>query len=138
MSFIYSSLFVWCCGVCLLYVVSFKFFFFFSSRRRHTRCALVTGVQTCALPISPSATRRTRHRKYPAVKKVFLLIALVGIAAAGAVGWRAWSQSSDGAAQIASVAVARGDIEDAVTALGALQPRDYVDVGTQEIGRAHV
>src|SRR3546814_7367789 len=27
--------------------------FFFSSRRRHTRCALVTGVQTCALPISP-------------------------------------------------------------------------------------
>src|SRR3546814_11502281 len=27
-------------------------FLFFSSRRRHTRCALVTGVQTCALPIS--------------------------------------------------------------------------------------
>src|SRR3546814_19731383 len=26
--------------------------FFLSSRRRHTRCALVTGVQTCALPIS--------------------------------------------------------------------------------------
>src|SRR3546814_2393192 len=26
-------------------------FFFFSRRRRHTRCALVTGVQTCALPI---------------------------------------------------------------------------------------
>src|SRR3546814_1050640 len=25
--------------------------FIFSSRRRHTRCALVTGVQTCALPI---------------------------------------------------------------------------------------
>src|SRR3546814_11893292 len=37
--------------------------FFFSSRRRHTRCALVTGVQTCALPISAgfrakAATRR--------------------------------------------------------------------------------
>src|SRR3546814_12973100 len=29
-------------------------FVFFSSRRRHTRCALVTGVQTCALPISAS------------------------------------------------------------------------------------
>src|SRR3546814_3101312 len=29
----------------------FVVFFFFSSRRRHTRCALVTGVQTCALPI---------------------------------------------------------------------------------------
>src|SRR3546814_2714101 len=35
-----------CCGLFLLCV-----FFFFSSRRRHTRCALVTGVQTCALPI---------------------------------------------------------------------------------------
>src|SRR3546814_16610865 len=32
-------------------------FFFFSSRRRHTRCALVTGVQTCALPIWRSALR---------------------------------------------------------------------------------
>src|SRR3546814_5447388 len=32
----------------------YNFFFFFSSRRRHTRCALVTGVETCALPISPS------------------------------------------------------------------------------------
>src|SRR3546814_11671455 len=32
------------CYVCFLS-------FFFSSRRRHTRCALVTGVQTCALPI---------------------------------------------------------------------------------------
>src|SRR3546814_4286175 len=34
------------CDVLVLFVV-----FFFSSRRRHTRCALVTGVQTCALPI---------------------------------------------------------------------------------------
>src|SRR3546814_4978793 len=30
--------------------------FFLSSRRRHTRCALVTGVQTCALPISKTDT----------------------------------------------------------------------------------
>src|SRR3546814_17005069 len=33
-------------------------FFFFSSRRRHTRCALVTGVQTCALPILLSLLRQ--------------------------------------------------------------------------------
>src|SRR3546814_1071367 len=32
-------------------VCVFVCFVFFSSRRRHTRCALVTGVQTCALPI---------------------------------------------------------------------------------------
>src|SRR3546814_2346192 len=36
-------------------VALFLFLFFFSSRRRHTRCALVTGVQTCALPILPVA-----------------------------------------------------------------------------------
>src|SRR3546814_10511383 len=36
--------------VTLCHVVVGCFFFFFSSRRRHTRCALVTGVQTCALP----------------------------------------------------------------------------------------
>src|SRR3546814_3675672 len=34
--------------LCIIFVYMF---FFFSSRRRHTRCALVTGVQTCALPI---------------------------------------------------------------------------------------
>src|SRR3546814_19861725 len=32
--------------------------FFFASRRLHTRCALVTGVQTCALPISTAASNR--------------------------------------------------------------------------------
>src|SRR3546814_5446116 len=35
-----------CCFYLFLTLVCF-----FSSRRRHTRCALVTGVQTCALPI---------------------------------------------------------------------------------------
>src|SRR3546814_14882771 len=50
-------------------------FFFFSSRRRHTRCALVTGVQTCALPICGFARlagiacwrrRSTSHHPLPA------------------------------------------------------------------------
>src|SRR3546814_18698887 len=36
------------------------FFFFFSSRRRNTRCALVTGVQTCALPISTTCASTSR------------------------------------------------------------------------------
>src|SRR3546814_5985759 len=35
--------------------------FFFSSRRRHTRCALVTGVQTCALPISLRCCSKVYH-----------------------------------------------------------------------------
>src|SRR3546814_5618850 len=44
----------------ILFVFCFCFFicFFFSSRRRHTRCALVTGVQTCDLPICREDARR--------------------------------------------------------------------------------
>src|SRR3546814_7106226 len=41
------------CGCC---------FFFFSSRRRHTRCALVTGVQTCALPIYRAERKCPKER----------------------------------------------------------------------------
>src|SRR3546814_10035880 len=42
------------CICCCVFAYAHCMFFFFSSRRRHTRCALVTGVQTCALPISMS------------------------------------------------------------------------------------
>src|SRR3546814_2349683 len=45
--------------------------FFFSSRRRHTRCALVTGVQTCALPIW---TRNGGSRPPFAVPRMFATI----------------------------------------------------------------
>src|SRR3546814_8883667 len=54
------------CG-CLhlvVFMTSVIMHFFFSSRRRHTRCALVTGVQTCALPISrrPDGSRRASRK----------------------------------------------------------------------------
>src|SRR3546814_4350282 len=47
--------------------------FFFSSRRRHTRCALVTGVQTCALPIYFRAKGCTVARRWKrhAVERLF-------------------------------------------------------------------
>src|SRR3546814_7426129 len=50
-----------------MYVVLVCCFFFFSSRRRHTRCALVTGVQTCALPIWSGRRRigRPNRRRGP-------------------------------------------------------------------------
>src|SRR3546814_20131405 len=56
------------------------FFVFFSSRRRHTMCALVTGVQTCALPISIADVDapQTRHPVEDA-----MAIAVVDIAALG-------------------------------------------------------
>src|SRR3546814_3231477 len=48
----------WCFLFCFVYLVSF----FFSSRRRHTGCALVIGVQTCALPISLLAAQGRRGK----------------------------------------------------------------------------
>src|SRR3546814_499745 len=49
------------------------FFFFFSSRRRHTRCALVTGVQTCALPISPASGRVSFAGDYKGYGKIVII-----------------------------------------------------------------
>src|SRR3546814_8229944 len=46
--------------------------FFFSSRRRHTRCALVTGVQTCALPISERSPRIRSLSPLRPMVKVFM------------------------------------------------------------------
>src|SRR3546814_12690271 len=51
------------------------FFFCFSSRRRHTRCALVTGVQTCALPIFDR--QRNLERRLGASGEVAIEILLV-------------------------------------------------------------
>src|SRR3546814_7195736 len=59
-------------------------FFFFSSRRRHTRCALVTGVQTCALPICDirrailrSETERAQSRSMPSLESYTLLLGAI-------------------------------------------------------------
>src|SRR3546814_2663098 len=49
-------------------------FVFFSSRRRHTRCALVTGVQTCALPISgKEVVARAIHDRGVRCSKTFIV-----------------------------------------------------------------
>src|SRR3546814_5689843 len=66
---------LWCI-LCVYYVGDyilalgvFAVFFFFSSRRRHTRCALVTGVQTCALPILRLRGSLTRSMAAPRESK---------------------------------------------------------------------
>src|SRR3546814_16605087 len=60
----YPVFLLYCCTHFLLW---FLCYFFFSSRRRHTRCALVTGVQTCALPISHLARHHLRRRPHHAL-----------------------------------------------------------------------
>src|SRR3546814_7795302 len=56
--------------------------FFFSSRRRHTRCALVTGVQTCALPISTLTLVVVLTAGFLAMRRLWLTAGLVVAATA--------------------------------------------------------
>ena len=62
---------------------------------------------------------------------VAALIAL----SASLFGWQAWSASRAGTDRFATAVAKRADLEDVVTATGTLQPRDYVDVGTQVSGQ---
>src|SRR3546814_2778357 len=85
----------------------FRFlFFFFSSRRRHTRCALVTGVQTCALPICRSDALRERYEaalelaaKEPLIHTISGEIdangALKSISISGAFSKQKWTLETD-------------------------------------------
>src|SRR3546814_9633346 len=57
------------------------YIFFFSSRRRHTRCALVTGVQTCALPISEQRKRLLSYiwaDQWPRLERVAMALEHAG------------------------------------------------------------
>src|SRR3546814_2095618 len=103
--------------------VSFYFVFFFSSRRRHTSCALVTGVQTCALPI--------------------FLLAIVGALACLAVQQIGDGGSLSAAQRALMAAVATGALAFGFTAervrLGwSMIFAAVVAVVTEQIGRAHV
>src|SRR3546814_7971642 len=72
-------------------VVREYWLFFFSSRRRHTRCALVTGVQTCALPIyrTAAAERRALFDRVARMARRRRLVLMLGGTAAQARAWRA-------------------------------------------------
>ncbi|MGQ0524090.1 MAG: efflux RND transporter periplasmic adaptor subunit [Betaproteobacteria bacterium] len=76
---------------------------------------------------------------HPARRKIVhaVLASATAIALIGGsyYGWSIWKANGDAAGRPATAVVQRGDIEDAVTATGILQPRDYVDVGTQVSGQ---
>src|SRR3546814_7012863 len=75
--------------LCAMFVV--LGFFFFSSRRRHTRCALVTGVQTCALPIFLDA-RTMEDLKAGGAR---MDIALARMSYGSALMYYYWTQAGD-------------------------------------------
>jgi macrolide-specific efflux system membrane fusion protein len=69
------------------------------------------------------------------IKSAALGLAALAALAASLYGWQAWSASRAGTERFLTAAVERTDLEDVVTATGTLQPRDYVDVGTQVSGQ---
>ena len=78
---------------------------------------------------------RTRSRMSRLVRPVLILALCAVLAGGGYYAWRTWFAAGDPANSILTAAVTRGDIEDTVTATGTLQPKDYVDVGTQVSGQ---
>ncbi len=75
-------------------------------------------------------------RRYPKTAGVLLIMLLLLLV----TGWR-WGMASSPQIQWQTVTVERGDVEELVTALGTLEPSDYVDVGAQVSGqltRLHV
>ncbi|MFV3131069.1 efflux RND transporter periplasmic adaptor subunit [Niveispirillum sp. KHB5.9] len=68
-------------------------------------------------------------------RNILLGLGVLAIAT-GVYWWQAGSAANgDGTGDYMTAAVDRGNIEDSVTAVGNLQPRDYVDVGTQVSGQ---
>lgn len=84
-----------------------------------------------SLKTTPALTHRRKRlwTRWPA-----LALALL-VAIGGAAGWYWWLRGEAPQSAGPTIAVELGDIEDATTALGNLQPRDYVDVGTQVSGQ---
>lgn len=88
---------------------------------------MLLDIETAAETDLPARRRRKRW-----LLAVAVLLAAAAIAA-GIYGWRQWQAT--GQPEIRTAEVALGDIEKSVTALGTLQPKDYVDVGAQVSGQ---
>lgn len=63
------------------------------------------------------------------------LVVCVALSIGGYYGWQVWSGDDSAAENFITAVAQRADIEDTVTATGTLQPKDFVDVGTQVSGQ---
>ncbi len=77
----------------------------------------------------------TASRPSPWKRLTAFALLAAALAAAGWYGWKTWGGGAPKPDEYIYANVQRGDIEDLVSATGALQPRDYVDVGAQVSGQ---
>jgi macrolide-specific efflux system membrane fusion protein len=81
------------------------------------------------------SARRTDPVRGRGRRRAIAVALALALGAGGYAGWHAWTSPASAATQLATASVQRTTLEDAVTATGTLQPRDYVDVGTQVSGQ---
>jgi macrolide-specific efflux system membrane fusion protein len=79
---------------------------------------------------SPETPAPRKHLRWLLIAAAVLVVTLVGYA-----GWRAWSNAQDPTGDMLTATVVRADLEDTITATGTLQPKQFVDVGTQVSGQ---
>lgn len=75
------------------------------------------------------------------LRRAMVLAACIVLAVGAYFAWDAWSAKDDATATLLTAEARRGNLEDTVTATGTLQPKDFVDVGTQvsgQVKRLHV
>jgi macrolide-specific efflux system membrane fusion protein len=82
-----------------------------------------------------SVGRPARSRMSRLGRPALIIAVCAVLAGGGYTAWRTWIAAGDPANNLLTATVTRGDIEDSVTATGTLQPKDYVDVGTQVSGQ---
>jgi macrolide-specific efflux system membrane fusion protein len=85
--------------------------------------------------VAAAAPARARSRMSRLGRPALILAACALLAGGGYYAWRTWFAQASSASTILTALATRGNLEDTVTATGTLQPRDFVDVGTQVSGQ---
>ncbi|HEX2827270.1 MAG TPA: efflux RND transporter periplasmic adaptor subunit [Burkholderiales bacterium] len=86
-------------------------------------------------PAGKTSIRARFKRRSRIARSAIALAVALALGGGAYYGYTAWTASAESAARYTTAVVQRGDLEDSVTATGILQPRDYVDVGTQVSGQ---
>ncbi len=85
--------------------------------------------------VSERAAKRPRASLSRPIRPTLAIALCLLLAVAGYYAWRTWFSSGSAEKGVLTTPVVRGDLEDAVTATGTLQPKNFVDVGTQISGQ---